>query len=301
LSALSPTQLIIAAALSGFISLTAGMLRLLSFSGALAAFVIGFLIFGFGGVPFAVPLLAFFLSSSLLSRLGRDRKKRANALYDKTSTRDAGQVLANGAVAALLALAYGLNLHALTPRTCMLLFLAALASVNADTWATEIGGLSSGRPYLLSTFKKTDPGVSGAVSLLGTFAALLGAAFIIGAGWLAWPHYVIPADGVGVLPRGSVQNAFSPLLWRVDIAEMVALAWAGFVAAFADSILGASVQAQYRCIACGAITERKVHCNGPTVLKRGFRWITNDVVNLLTSILGVLFAWILLSYFGSPH
>jgi uncharacterized membrane protein len=176
----------------------------------------------------------------------------------------------------------GMELRSPTPRVAMLLFLAALAAVNADTWATEIGGLSRARPLLLSTFKRVAPGTSGAVSWLGLFGALLGAAVIPLSAWLAWPS------------RSTL------LFWRIDAAEMLTVAWAGFVASFADSVLGASVQAQYQCARCGAVSERREHCGRPAVLRRGWRWVTNDVVNFAASVLGVLFAWLLLRYAAYP-
>jgi uncharacterized protein (TIGR00297 family) len=279
---LSPTHLAIAAGAAAAIAVLAGAARLLSFAGAAAAFVVGFCIFGFGGLGLAVPLLAFFLSSSLLSKLGRRRKAGQATLAEKGSTRDAGQVLANGGPAAALAVIHGLNLAFLPPRVAALTAIASLAAANADTWATEIGGWWRGRPILLSSFKRVEPGTSGAVSMAGLVAALAGAAFVAAAGWAAWP-------------RGSTLY-----LWRLDAVEFLAIAWAGFVAAFADSILGASVQAQYKCLACGALTERQSHCGGPAPLARGLRWFNNDLVNLAATLLGALFAWLLLRYFGSP-
>ena len=71
-------------------------------------------------------------------------------------------------------------------RHWMLLYLAALAAVNADTWATEIGGLAKARPWLVTTFKPVAPGTSGGVTWLGLLSALLGAAFIVFMGWLIW-------------------------------------------------------------------------------------------------------------------
>ena len=52
----------------------------------------------------------------------------------------------------------------------------ALAAVNADTWSTELGVLSSGRPRLITSLKPVEKGTSGGVSLVGTLAALAGAA-----------------------------------------------------------------------------------------------------------------------------
>lgn len=259
-------------------------LRLLSVSGALAAFVVGALVFGLGGSVAVAALLAFFLSSSLLSRLGTRRKAAAAEHYAKPGPRDAAQVLANGGVPVLLVV-----LAALTPagaeptgREWAVMLLGALAAVNADTWATEIGGALSRRPRLVTTLRVVPAGTSGAISAAGVAAALCGAAFIALAGWAAWP-------------RASLH-----LLWRPDSAELLAIAWAGFVAAMADSVLGASLQARYRCGACGRVSEQARHCGAPGMRVGGLRWVTNDAVNLIASAIGALCAWFLVSRFAWP-
>jgi Predicted membrane protein len=257
-------------------------LRLLSLGGAIAAAVLGFVLFGLGGWEFGVPLLAFFLSSSLLSRMGTRRKAAFRTLYDKGDVRDAGQVLANGGVAGLLAFLFGIGHPSLPPRNLVLLAISSLAAVNADTWATEAGGLSRARPFLISTLRQVTPGTSGAVSLLGLAASLAGSFFVVGCAWAAWPS------------RSPV------LLWRPDLAEVLSMGWAGFVAAFGDSVLGAGLQAQYRCGACGSIVESRSHCGRPAVRLRGWRWVTNDVVNFATSVMGAIFAAILLTSFANP-
>jgi uncharacterized protein (TIGR00297 family) len=271
-------NLLLAAGLAGGIAALAGILRLLTFSGALAAFAVGFFIFGLGGLPFAVPLLVFFLSSSVLSMVGR-RRKEALGITAKGARRDGIQVLANGVVPAALAIRY-----ATTPdtRATLLLFLASLAAVNADTWATEIGSLFPWRPRLLSTFKQVPHGTSGAVSLFGTLGAAAGAGVIAWAGLLAWP------------------GRTTALLWKPDSAELLTVAWAGFMAAYLDSLLGATLQARYKCEKCGVSTDRSEHCETRAKLTGGFRAVTNDAVNLITSVGGVLFAWILFRYYAYP-
>jgi uncharacterized membrane protein len=50
--------------------------KTISFSGALGMVVVGTLIFGFGGVIFAAPLIFFFISSSIFTRIkstGKDK------------------------------------------------------------------------------------------------------------------------------------------------------------------------------------------------------------------------------------
>ena len=83
--------------------------RSLSGSGVSGAVLVGTAIFGFGGWVRGLLLIAFFMSSSLLSHY-HDRRKAALAeKFAKGNRRDLGQTLANGGMAALLALAIGLT------------------------------------------------------------------------------------------------------------------------------------------------------------------------------------------------
>jgi uncharacterized protein (TIGR00297 family) len=260
----------------GFAALAYGM-KLLTRSGAIATAVVGFVVFGLGGGKFLVPLLVFFATSSVLSRIGRRRKAGANAVTVKGATRDAGQVLANGGAAALIALLFQPLAHHMpleAPRYLLLLYLAALATVNADTWSTEIGGLSTASPRLLSNWKQVAAGTSGAITGLGIFAALVGSLVVTLAGWL---------------------------VWRLNAAEFVVVAWAGFLGSLIDSVLGASVQALYRDPVSGQPTEQARTADRAHALIRGFRWINNDVVNFIASVGGVLCAWLLLRFGIYPY
>lgn len=257
---------------------SAHALRLLSRSGAIATALVGSIVFGLGGGKFLVALLVFFLSSSLLSKIGGERKERASRQDEKGSVRDAGQVWANGGAAAACVLVFYATSHNLfhigvwSPlklRYLLMLYLAALAAVNADTWATEIGKLSSSLPRLLANWKEVPAGTSGAVSIAGLLGALGGATII--------PLAMLP-------------------LWRMNFAEAFAVAWAGFLASLADSVLGATLQAQYRNPQTGETTER-ASVRGERMTKiRGFAWLNNDGVNFAASLCALLFAWLLLTY-----
>jgi uncharacterized membrane protein len=68
----------------------------------------------------------------------------------------------------------------------------------------------------------------------------------------------------------------------------------GFIGAILDSILGASIQAQYRCALSGRLTERPATQGVRNALQRGFAWVGNDAVNFLSSAsvaLGAAFLW----------
>ncbi len=68
--------------------------------------------------------------------------------------------------------------------------------------------------------------------------------------------------------------------------EKVALLVAaiGFLGCLFDSVLGSRIQVKYRCPVCGALTERDRHCDVPGKVERGWRWVNNDTVNLLSNL-----------------
>ena len=229
--------------------------------GAWAAFVVGGLIFGFGGWPWSFLLLAFFVSSSALSRLLAQRKRALSEKFAKGHRRDWGQVAANGALAALLA-----TLHAWKPESPWVwaAFAGALAAVNADTWATEIGVLARAAPRHILTGKPVPRGTSGGISPLGLGAALAGSGLIGAAALLG------------------------EATWHTVLAVTVG----GWIGALFDSVLGATFQAMYFCPHCQKETEHTPRhtCGTPTVYQRGLRWMNNDVVNFFASLTGAFVA-----------
>lgn len=252
----------------------------LSPGGIAGAILLGTAILGFGGWPWAIILVAFFVSSTALSYYGRRRKAQLLGEVVKGHRRDLAQTLANAGIAGLIALWAGLIGPANPVYAILALaYVGGMAAVTADTWATELGVLAAQLPRLVTTGRRVAPGTSGGVTAAGTLAALAGACFIgiVGAllrptapllpGWSLWP----PALGVISAP-----------MW-IGVAAI-----AGLGGALLDSVLGATVQASYHCDACGKETERRVHsCGRETVLIRGWPWMDNDAVNFLASACGV--------------
>jgi len=242
--------------------------RSLDRSGAYAALFIGTIIFGLGGLEWAVLLLTFFITSSGLSKAFRRFKEDANEKYAKGSQRDAGQVFGNGGIAALFA-----GLHYFFPEAIWpwLGFAAALAAVNADTWGTELGVLNPGPPRMITDFRKmVEKGTSGGISTLGTLASLAGAG-------------LIGVEAVLLGPAG------------VNWSLFVLTTLAGLIGSLFDSLLGASVQAIYYCPSCQKETEKyPVHsCGTETRQIRGWAWLGNDWVNFACGAFGVVTALIL--------
>ena len=282
-------SLIIGIILGILIAYLAYRAKALNRSGAVAAAVLGAVIFGLGGVPWAILLLTFFISSSALSRAFSRRKKGLDEKYSKGSQRDAGQVLANGGIAGLLVLFF-IILRYLSPESpfltwVWLAFAASLAAANADTWATELGVLNPTAPRLISNGRRVEPGTSGAISLVGSLAALAGAALIALAAWLMTAAHWGPA--------ALTPSDWLPFLWVII---------AGMAGSLVDSLLGATLQTIYFCPTCKKETERHpLHtCGTPTQFTHGLTRLDNDWVNTActaAAMLVVLFAgWVTLSW-----
>jgi len=232
----------------------------LSLDGALGAFIIGIIIFGAGGLKWITPLIIFFVVSSFLSVIDSPRagKNKSNP------RRDILQVLANGGIAAFVAVLFFYS-HLENAYT---IYLTAIAAATADTWATEIGLLSPRQPRHIISFKPVEKGTSGGITLLGLLGAILGAATIAVAGW-----------GFGL-----------PFLNTIIIAGI------GIFGSLLDSIIGGTLQAHFTCSLCGKNTESRIHCGQPGILQAGWPWIDNNMVNLINTISGSLLAIVMLKY-----
>ena len=258
------TDLLLGAALGLIICLLSYKARFLTLSGAIAAFVLAVIVFGFGGLKWSVPLLVFFFSSSLLSKIRKKINPEMELYFDKTGNRDYMQVISNGGLGGVLIL-----VNLISPNEMLyLIYLSIFASACADTWATEIGTLRKTNTYNILSLKKIDQGVSGGISVSGSLGALLGAAVI----------------------------SFSSFTW-MPVPKLVlffVVMICGFCGSFIDSLLGASVQLRYKCTVCGKFTERTIHCGHDAGYFKGIKWVSNDVVNLVSGLAGGLLNWIII-------
>lgn len=246
--------------LGATIAVIAWRARSLSTNGAIAATLTGGLVFGLGGFPWAVLLVAFFVSSSTLSRLFGSRKFSLSEKFSKGSRRDWAQVLANGGLGAVLAVIFAWLGN---PFWIWVAFAGSMAAVSADTWATELGVLSPVAPRLITNGQIVERGTSGAISATGNMAALGGAGMIA------------LAAGAFSLPQNF-------------LLVTVAVAIGGISGALFDSLIGASLQAIYYCPTCQKETERHPRhtCRSKTEYQWGVSWINNDVVNFACSAVG---------------
>ncbi|HET9384879.1 MAG TPA: DUF92 domain-containing protein [Gemmatimonadales bacterium] len=167
--------------------------------GTVAALAVGLAtLSGFGWRGLGL-LLAFFISGSLLTAAAKGSEKGGGG-----GRRNARQVIANGGVAALAALAGS-----------WVWFAGALAAANADTWATEIGSHSPSRPRLITNGQPVPAGTDGGITLLGTAGGIAGALFMA-----ALATLLAPGGG----------------------ESFVTVALAGIAGMLVDSLLGATLQ-----------------------------------------------------------
>lgn len=241
------------------------------------AVLTGTMTVGFGGWSWGLLLITFFSTSTLLSRYKeRLKEERAAEKFSKGGRRDFAQTLANGGLGALLALLFALLGE---PILILAAFIGVLATVTADTWATELGVLSKSRPRLITTGQPVEPGTSGGVTPLGTSAAAAGG-LLIGVAMFLFTLLFRRAGGThgnSALPSSS--------WWMIPAGFL-----GGLAGSMADSVMGATTQAMYR-YPNGKETERRVGRDGtPNTFVRGWRWLDNDMVNFLSSIIGGIVA-----------
>ncbi|HEX5809695.1 MAG TPA: DUF92 domain-containing protein [Anaerolineales bacterium] len=267
-------QILLGFLLATIVAYAAFRAHSLNRSGAIAATVVGTIIFGMGGLQWAILLLTFFITSSGLSRLFKKRKQGLDEKFAKGHERDAGQVLGNGGLATLFA-----ALHAFYPDSVIpwIGFAASLAAVNADTWATELGVLNPTAPRMITNLSKcVEKGTSGGISVFGTLASLLSAA-------------VIALPAVLLSPQGTLSTNYFLLITA-----------SGLAGSLFDSFLGATVQAMYYCPTDKKETEKHPFhtCGTQTVHIRGWKWLDNDWVNFACGAFGVVIALLGITFFS---
>jgi uncharacterized protein (TIGR00297 family) len=244
-----------AAAVSLVVTAAALALRALAASGVPAAWAVGASTLWTAGWSGGAILFAFFVPSSVISRL---RVAPVSTLDAKGDRRDGWQVLANGGFPALGAAC------ASTTEAAVVVLAAGLAAAAADTWATGVGIHSRSHPRHLVTGRIVPAGTSGGVTLLGTIGALGGASLVALTAW--------------------------PLLGPRWFGGLIGIGMTGMVI---DSVLGATIQGRFRCPGCDQPSEKRIHrCGARTEHVGGLRWISNDGVNALATGLATAAGWL---------
>jgi uncharacterized protein (TIGR00297 family) len=212
--------------------------------GSIASYMLGVFLIALPGIAWITPVLVFFLTSVIFTKING----RMNRKQEDTNRRNIWQVFANIFFAVVSA-----SLYLATENNIFIFFYITLvATVTADTWASEIGPVFSKRCFSISDFTLKDSGISGGVSLPGTAAALSGSFMI---------------------------SLLSYYLFfnNIDYTMIALLTLSGFAAVFADSFLSAFLEPVLLKM---KFFKDKSDPDSPT---------PNDIVNLSASITAPIF------------
>lgn len=246
-------------------SVVGAIQKSLSVSGAIGAVLIGSAVYAGFGLKGLILLGIFFATSSHWSKYKATFKVKLEDKLAKGSNRDWRQVLANGGAAAAFSIIHFFDQDILW----LVGFTVCIGSANSDTWASEIGPLSKKNPIYIRSFKPIEPGTSGAISLLGTNAALAGSLLIA---------------------------FFSTWLFSLNVYYGFIIFLFGFIGNMIDTLIGAFYQQLYVCPQCNIETEKRFHCQSPTRRIKGLSLVDNDMVNFISGLLAALAAIVLIRY-----
>lgn len=249
---------IIAQVFSFFVGFVSYNKKSVSLSGLLALVIISSLFIWLNQIALLFVVFFMYASSSFLTKFKNERKKDFETVVAKTGPRDYIQALANLGVASGLMVLYSFFQSELL----LAAFIGSVSAANADSWASEIGGLSKSQPVMITTFKPIKKGISGGVTGAGMLGGVLGSFFIS-----------ISAIALIKFLDHSIEN-LTLIFFSAFLAGIF-----GFIL---DSYFGALTQALYRNLENQQLTENP---KGNSVLVRGFEWINNDTVNLLTTLI----------------
>ncbi len=235
----------------GMISIVLYRGGILTRKGTIAAHLLGVYLFGILGPDWGIPVAFFFVTSVIFTRInGWVHRKMHGA-----GRRNIWQVMAN----ILVGLVFSIGFLISSQLIFIYLFISVVAAVTADTWASEIGPVFHKKCLSLSGWRIAASGVSGGISVAGTLAAFTGS-FLVA--MLAWTVF----------------------FQGMDFQTILILAFAGFLASFVDSALGAFV-------------EPRMNRMAYFVKRIGSESISpNDVVNMLASLAAPLF-FLLMNHF----
>ncbi|CAL1359392.1 unnamed protein product [Linum trigynum] len=268
-------QPLVAVLISSAVAIRAYRRKSLNLSGGLAGFLVMTLHFAVN-YRFGAILLVFFFSSSKLTKVGEEKKRRIDADFKEGGQRNWIQVFSNSGIASALALTIwklaGSKDQCLDTEQSTLItaliggILGHYCCCNGDTWSSELGVLSDAQPRLITTFKPVRKGTNGGVTKDGFLAAaaaggLIGLAFVL----------------LGFL---TTSCSFDVALKQLFVIPLSAVA--GLCGSTIDSLLGATLQFSGFC----TVRQKVVGKPGPTVKRiSGISILDNNAVNLVSVLL----------------
>ena len=180
------TQIVISGILSVALSAIAYKLRMLTFTGALASLLVGYIVGVFGSIEWLILLVAFTFVGLVVTKMDFNDKSGNGLQEGNHGERTHKNVIGVGIPACIFAVLYGITHAQLNGQYDLALtvaFITTLTVAAADTVASEIG-IRDKKVWLISTFERVKRGTNGGVSVLGTSASVVASAFTGIVGWL---------------------------------------------------------------------------------------------------------------------
>ncbi|KAJ4708369.1 Transmembrane 19 [Melia azedarach] len=277
---------LIAVLIPSVIAIRAYRRKSLDLSGAITGFII-ISIHLAAGSRFGALVLVFFFTSSKLTKVGEDKKRRVDAEFKEGGQRNWVQVLSNSAIAtALVVIVWNLTGwqdKCLDSKESTLVtaliggILGHYCCCNGDTWSSELGVLSDEQPRLITTFKPVRKGTNGGVTKAGLLAAAA-AGSIVGLTFVLFGFFTTKCS----------QDVALKQLLVIPLSAM-----AGLCGSLIDSLLGATLQFSGFC----TVRNKVVGKPGPTVKKiSGLTVLDNNAVNFVSIMLTTLLTSIACMY-----
>ena len=208
-------ELLIIITLAGILSIFAQYLDLLTFDGATVSLVIGLIVGLFGSVNWLLVLIVFTGLGFAATLLGLAKKRGRGLNEGRYGERKYKNVVAVGSAPCIFAiLCFILGGEYYT--VLSIAYISSIAVAAADTIASEVG-VRDEKVWMITTFKRVEPGVDGGVSVTGTSVAVAASLLTAAIGWLL---------------------IFGPTFDTLLFIPVIA----GMVGCFSDSLLGATLE-----------------------------------------------------------
>ncbi|KAJ0266424.1 hypothetical protein HA466_0004370 [Hirschfeldia incana] len=269
-------RLILAFFISSFLAVRSYKRKSLDLSGIVAGFLVMTIHFASGFRYAALPLVVF-LTSSKLTRVGEDKKRRIDVDFKEGGQRNWIQVLCNGGIASVLVVIASTLTEwqdkCLDSKQSEIVtaliggIIGHYACCNGDTWSSELGVLSDAQPRLITTLKPVKKGTNGGVTKAGLVAAVAAGA-TVGVTFLVFGLFTV---------RCATSDVALKQLLVIPVSAL-----AGLCGSLIDSVLGATIQFSGFC----SVRNKVVGKPGPTVKKiSGVDILDNNGVNFVSVLL----------------
>jgi len=252
-------------------------LKLVDIGGMISGLAIGVTIWAFGGIGPFVMILGFFIASGLATKYKYRKKKKDGVAQESSGRRGWKNIVESGLVPAILAVA--LYLAHLADWNTLIFYIAyasSVATVTADTLASEIGVLSKSRPRLITSLTRRVPrGTPGGVSGLGLKVELITSLIF---GFVTALFALVPE---------SISWNSTPFIEMSEVLVLLpVITLCGFVGSNLDSLAGA-IATKWRKRIDGTLVNFGSAVMGGilgVIVAAGFIWF----------IFGILLAWVVI-------